>query len=505
MTSMITPTHLAALCAAALPLLPSVEAAESSSGRPNIVLILADDLGWRDLGCYGSDFYPSPNIDRFAQQGIRFTDAYAACPVCSPTRASIISGLDPARLGFTQPTGSVEKVVLRPFTAKAAKPWDHAFTVQSITRLDTAYETLAEVLKKSGYATGHFGKWHLGPPPYSPLEQGFDVDVPHFSGPGPAGSYLAPWAYPPDLKFVGQPGEHIEDRMAKEAAKFIFQNKDHPFFLNYWAFSVHTPLGAKPENVEHFKKLVDPAKLQRDPMMAAMVGHFDEAIGSLLQAIEDAGVADRTVVIFMSDNGGVMYGDYGDVPITNNAPLRDGKGTIFEGGTRVPLIVRWPGVVKPGSLSSALVSSVDLFPTILQIAGAGLPAGQPCDGISFLPLLEGTARTTREQYFCYYPINGPLTGSKATSSVREGKWKLIRYFSGNDDLSDRYELYDLDADLGESHDVAAAHPADVRRLSAALDQYLKSVGALIPPKNPAFDPAAVAPPPGLPNGKRPTG
>ncbi|MDR2849950.1 MAG: sulfatase, partial [Verrucomicrobiota bacterium] len=352
---------------------PAAHAADAR--RPNIVFILADDLGWRDISPNGSTYYPTPNLERLAQRGVRFTRAYAANPFCSPTRASIMTGQWPARIGITVPACHVEEEVLEKNGLVDRRPAgvrtrDAVF----LTRLKREYRTLAEELHDAGYATGHFGKWHLGRDPYNPQNQGFDVDVPHTYWPGPP-AYVAPWAFPKEVSdhfSPRTPDEHLEDRMADEASQFIEANKDRPFFLNYWAFSVHGPWKAKESLIAHYAAERDPFSPQRTPVYAAMVHSLDDAVGTLLNTLDRLGLADNTIIVFFSDNGGVSepqpHAGFAD-PITSNAPLRAGKGSVYEGGVRVPLLVAWPGHTKPGTVSDELVQSTDFYPTFLDILG----------------------------------------------------------------------------------------------------------------------------------------
>lgn len=388
------------LCGAGAGLAPAVLRGAAAQRRPNVVFILADDFGWRDTSFNGSKFYETPNIDRLAARGMRFDQAYAAAPICSPTRASIQTGLFPARLGITQPACHVPQVILEQSVAPKARPEHKARTPNSVTRLKLEYFTLAEALKEAGYKTGHFGKWHLGPEPYDPLHQGFDVDLPHTPVPGPAGGYLGgPWKFWPGQ---GARGEHIEDRMALEASRFIKENRDRPFYLNYWAFSVHSPWQAKPELLEKYRAKADPSNPQRNPVYAGMVQSLDEGVGRLMKALDENGVAGNTIVVFFSDNGGITfspgkermpYAGLADLPITSNLPLKGGKATIYEGGTREPCIVVWPGRIKAGSRSDAVISSVDFYPTLLAMTSVKPQAGQKFDGVSFLPALEGSPST----------------------------------------------------------------------------------------------------------------
>jgi arylsulfatase A-like enzyme len=354
-----------------LALAASAPAADAASARPpNLIFILADDLGWADTSLNKpSAFHETPNLQRLAARGMRFTQAYSAKPLCSPTRASILTGLYPARIGLTAPVCHVPQVILEKGTVKQAGPGALVLVAQSVTRLETRYHTLAESFKAGGYATGHFGKWHLGPGPHSPLQQGFDVDFPQWPGPGPAGSYVAPWRFPAALNIASAPAEHIEDRVASEAIAFITAHQDRPFYLNYWAFSVHAPYDAKKSLVEKYRAKaaqLPPGTGQRNPVYAAMVQSLDENVGRLLDVLK---LSDHTIIVFFSDNGGVHWVAGTDesakawgmegLPITSNAPLRGGKATTCEDGTREPCVVVWPGVARPGSVSDATIQSTD--------------------------------------------------------------------------------------------------------------------------------------------------
>ncbi|HYW79000.1 MAG TPA: sulfatase, partial [Thermoguttaceae bacterium] len=348
-----------ALTVVAMPRFAQLEAAQP---KPNVVLILADDLGWSDTTLFGTTkFYRTPNIERMSARGMTFTHAYASSPLCSPTRASILTGLSPARTGITAPVCHMPKILLAATPGLSASPQSKSILPNSATRLDTEHYTLAETLKDNGYATGHFGKWHLGAEPYSPLQHGFDVDVPHWPGPGPAGSYVAPWKFPdfdPDT-----PDEHIEDRMAKEAVAFMETHRNEPFFLNYWMFSVHAPFDAKQALIDQYKKKIDPNDPQRSPTYAAMVESMDDAVGTLLDTLDRLQVADHTIIVFASDNGGNMYNEVDETTPTSNLPLRGGKATMYEGGIRGPAVVVYPGVVEKASRSDTPIQSADFYPT----------------------------------------------------------------------------------------------------------------------------------------------
>lgn len=484
----------------AIALVTCLAASTPAAQKPNIIFILADDLGWSDTGCYGSTYHRTPHIDALASRSLRLTQAYAANPLCSPTRSSILTGLYPARTGITAPVCHLPQVNLE---KKHGEKGEKAIGAESVTRLKTEYVTVAERLKSAGYVTAHFGKWHLGREPYDPKAQGFDSDWPHTpSAPGPGGKngYFAPWDFVSDPTIQGEKGEHIEDRMSREAAKFIAVHKDHPFFLNYWMFSVHSPWMAKPELVEKYRKSADPKSPQRNPVYAGMVQSLDDAVGRILQAVTEAGIADRTIIVFTSDNGGVHWSEgrqktvFGmDDPPTSNDPLRGGKATIYEGGTREPCLVLWPGVTKAGATSEALLSSVDWFPTILEMtgveAGTTLPSEAgiaKTDGVSQVAAFRGTG-APRDTVFCHFPHGpGVRPGFQPSSYVRKGDWKLIRFYCDHEDQTDRHELYNLKEDLGEAHDLAAREPARVKELGALLDGFLKDTEAVVPKPNPSY-------------------
>lgn len=471
----------------------AADPSDSAAKRPpNVLFILADDLGWMDTSVYGSKYYKTPHLERLASSGRLFTNAYSANPLCSPTRASIMTGLDPARIGMTAPTGHVPEVRLKAEIGAKAAPSSRILPVNSVTRLNTSYYTLAEALHDAGYATGHFGKWHLGPEPYDPLHQGFDVDIPHWSGAGPAGSYVAPWKFPPKLGFQPRtPGEHIEDRMGDEAVTFMEKQvkAGKPFFINYWQFSVHSPHDTKADVRAKYEKTADPSDPQHCPTYAAMVEILDDNVGKMLDALDRLGVADNTIVVFYSDNGGVTYEEVDGAPVTSNLPLRGNKATIYEGGVRVPCIVRWPGVTAPGSKSSSVVQSTDWYPTLLEILGVSNTGKVAFDGRSIVPELKGE-ETPDRPIFVHFPHDPPKAHAEAATSVRLGDDKLIRFYFGGEDGKDRYELYDLSKDIGEKNNLASALPDKVRELDALITDYLQRTGAVVPKANPAYNPAA---------------
>jgi arylsulfatase A-like enzyme len=478
-----------------------VPPAPASTVRPNIVLILADDLGWSDTSLMQpNDLSPTPNLRRLAARGITFTRAYAASPLCSPTRASILTGQTPARNGSTSPVHHTAEMRLEPSVQPQAPPGDKARPVQSVTRLDTRFPTLGRLLRDAGYRTAHFGKWHLGPPPYSPLEHGFEIDLPHTSGPGPAGNFVAPWRFA-DFQ-PRSTDEHIEDRMAAEASAWMETVRDEPFYLQYWQFSVHAPFDAKEELIEHYRGRIDRTAARHSPTYAAMVHSLDDAVGTLLDTIDRLAIADRTIIVFTSDNGGNCYSGIPEqaadgsafvAPPTSNAPLRGGKATVFEGGIRVPQVVVWPGVSPPAGRTDAVTQSTDLYPTLLHAAGVSPPDDYPVDGVDILPAIEGRP-FDRGPIFTFFPKAPAVPDWLPPSvAVHRGDWKLIRLFHQGDDGAHAWRLYDLAGDLGEQHDLAGSHPELVAELDAEIQRHLLDARAVVPLPNPRFDPARYEP------------
>ena len=482
-----------------------------AADKPNVIFILADDLGAHDLGCFGSTFYETPNIDRLAKRGTRFTQAYAASPLCSPTRSSILVGQYPARTGITAPVCHINPVFLNKELVKDG-PKSRVLVANSISRLKTEYFTLAEALKEAGYSTAHFGKWHLGhnlkpEDRYEPKDQGFDSDFPHTPnapGPGGGGGYLAPWKFIKDPTITDEVGVNIEDRMSKEAAKYIAAHKDKPFYLNYWAFSVHSPWNARPDYIEHFKAKADPKNPQHNALYAAMVKSLDDGIGRILQAVDDAGIADNTIIVFYSDNGGYAYPPkktdpegYADIPATSNLPLRSGKASLYEGGTREPFIFAWPGKAKAGTTSDILFQTVDFYPTLLSFVGLKPHDGIKLDGHDQSKALLG-GESPRDRVFCHFPHgtatrDSVMDGFYAGTYVRKGDWKLIRFYARNDDGTDDLELYDLKNDLGERHNLAKEKPELVKELNGLITDFLKDTEAVIPKLNPAYGKVVATP------------
>jgi arylsulfatase A-like enzyme len=477
-------------CGAVSLLMPAAASAGRRS-KPNFVFFLVDDMGWMDAGCYGSKYYETPNIDKLAGQGMLFTDAYAANPLCSPTRASILTGKYPARLKITTPAGHLPKLPAdRPLLAAQAQPWQKVVTPVSRRYLPLEENTIAEALTEAGYKTGFIGKWHLGKDSiYWPEHQGFDVNVGGAGNPGPP-SYHSPYRLN-NLK-DGPTGEYITDRLTDEALRYIESSRKNPFMLFLWHFGVHGPWGHKEEITKRYLNKKDPRGKQNNPIMASMLESIDQSLGRVMDRLDKLGLSDNTIVVFFSDNGGNTHSRIGpdELPATNNYPLRGGKATIYEGGTREPLIVRWPGVVRPGSRCSEVLSSIDFYPTMLEITGAKAREGQVLDGRSILPLLKQSGKLKRRAIFCHFPHNTPATGNIASTYVRCGDFKLIRFYHDGQDRNHRYELYNLAEDISETNNLAAKYPEMVRQLDALIDEHLKETGALVPIPNPRYDPAA---------------
>ena len=460
--------------------------------QPNIVFVLMDDMGWKDLGCTGSTFYETPNIDSLCAQGVRFTNAYAACPVCSPTRASIMSGKYPASVGVTNYIGGKArgKLIDAPY----------------IDHLPLEETSLAAALAMGGYAIWHVGKWHLGPRDYYPDRHGFEVNIGGCAWGHPKDGYFSPWhieTLPERPK-----GEYLTDHLTDEAIRLIRQHDDErPFFLNLWYYQVHIPIQAKPEKVakyerkahalgldvlptfeegdyfpcEHKKnQRVRRRLLQSDPVYAAMIDSVDENIGRLWQVLQETGQAENTVFIFTSDNGGLATAEGSP---TCNTPLAEGKGWMYEGGTREPLFIIWPGVTQAGAVCEEPVTSPDFYPTLLEMAGLPLCPEQHTDGLSLAPLLRGERDSLdREAIYWHYPHYGNQGGTPG-SSLRAGDWKLIAFFEDG-----RLELYNLRDDPGEHHNLAEREPERVAELRAMLADWREKVQAKMPVRNPNWEP-----------------
>ncbi|MCP4313146.1 MAG: sulfatase, partial [Bacteroidetes bacterium] len=410
--------------------------------RPNVLFIMIDDLGWKDVGFMGSTFYETPHVDAIAARGMRFMNAYTASPLCSATRNSIMSGTWPARNGLTGASGHAKNVSYVARLREKADPDRKVLDVEGSTRLNPDYYTMAEAFRDGGYTTAHIGKWHIGTAPSDPLSQGFDVDIPHTNAPSPLPEgWFAPW---PVWEGEGEEGDHLEDRMAEEAVKFLRENHPDktgkPFLLDYWAFSVHSPWKAKQALIDKYEKRANFYEGQHTAVYAAMVEIMDDAVGRLMNTLEEEGLIDNTIVIFYSDNGGWFLGskkyvhpDYVDVPMGTNYPLRDGKASIYEGGTRVPLVISWPGFIEQGSVNhDVLFSSVDFYPTLTELCGIKTRRGIKLDGSSIKPALFGK-EMTHDEIYCHFPHYIKATGNVPSTYVRKGDWKLIRHYHDNQD------------------------------------------------------------------------
>jgi len=475
----------------------------SAKPAKNLILILADDLGWADTTLYGkTSLYETPNIERLAKRGMRFSNAYSS-PICSPTRASILTGQNPARHGMTSPAAHLPEVRLEVTAQTRGAPHQKSCNLKTATRIRPEVPTLGEILKGAGYQTAHFGKWHLGRAGYTPLEHGFDIDLPHWHGPGPKTGYLAPWSYEnPDFK-EGKPGEHIEDRMAKEATAWLKKrDSNKPFFMNYWQFSVHAPFGAKPELIDYYRKKIKRGEKQQSPTYAAMVHSLDDAVGSLLDTLEAEGLTDDTVVVFYSDNGGNIHcgleekdakGEKYVTAITSNYPLRGGKGGIREGGIRVPAVVVWPGVTKPGSINETRIQANDLYPTVLKMLNLSYPQNHLIDGVDFTKALKGNT-LERKPMFTFVPGHGNTPEWLPPSmAVHHGKWKFIRTFHYGKNGQHQYWLHDLEKDIGEKKNLASKFPERVKEMDKWIDDYVAEAKVVVPLPNPNFDPAKFDP------------
>ena len=465
-------------------LLSSLSILHSSlAAPPNVVLILADDLGWSDLACYGSDLYETPHLDELAREGMRFTQNYSACTVCSPTRSALMTGKYPARTHITDWIPG-----RMPENPKLLVPqWTKFLPLEEVT--------LAEVFKAAGYKTASIGKWHLGDGEHVPTKQGFDVNIAGTNEGAPP-SYIAPWKIPTLTE--GKEGEYLTDRLGEEAAAFVAQNKEKPFFLYLPHFAVHTPIQARADLLKKYEAKLKPGLMHTNAAYAAMMKSLDSAVGRVLTALEENKLAENTIVIFTSDNGG-------RVPTTVNKGLRVGKGSAYEGGLRVPLIIRWSGVTKPGSVSDTPTITMDLFPTLLEMTGvkpvvsASKTGASGRDGLSLVPLLRGDGNITRGELLWHYPHHQhyQLGGTMPFGAIRSGDFKLVEFYN---DM--RIELYDLRNDLGEQRDLAATQPDKARELRDRLHAWRKEVGAQMPVSNPNYDPTKPEHVPQLGKGKK---
>lgn len=459
--------------------------------RPNILFILADDLGWCDLGADGSMFHESPNIDRIAKEGMRFTQGYAACQVCSPSRASILTGKYSPRHGITDwigaPTGEDWRKCGR-FAKMLPPEYEHGLHPDEIT--------FAEVFRRAGYRTFFAGKWHCGEEGAYPENFGFEFNKGGRKGGGPRGGYFAPWE---NLSFEpGPDGESLPIRLGRETSQFIADHKDEPFLAYLSFYSVHGPIQTSQDRWEKFRqkaaaqgvpdkrfifdRQLPVRQVQDCPIYAGMIEAMDDAVGIVLDKLDELGLAENTIVCFTSDNGGVSSGD---AYSSSMLPLRGGKGRQWEGGIREPLYVRMTGQVESGSICDLPVSGIDFYPTFMDLAKLQIPSEQIIDGKSILPLLVGkeSEELAERDLFWHYPHYGNQ-GGDPSSIIRNGDWKLIHYYE-----DDRDELYNLVSDPGEKNDVVAINKVVVTELRQRLDQWLVEVNAKLPMPDPQYDPA----------------
>lgn len=459
--------------------------------RPDIVFIFMDDMGWRDLACTGSGFYETPNIDRLCQNGMRFPSAYAACPVCSPSRASYLTGMYPARVGVTDWIDG--EGVMHPLKGKL-------IDAPYAKHLPDKARTIAHALREGGYRTWHVGKWHLGGEGHLPEDVGFEINIGGCEWGHPRYGYFSPYKIPnlPE----GPEGEYLNDRMTDEAIKLIQIAGEGPFFLSLCHYAVHNPIQAKKADVARFREkaralhideipaLVEGERhpvydghvrrriIQSDPAYAAMIYNLDFNIGRLVDALAKAGRLENTLIVFTSDNGGLATTEGSP---TCNAPAREGKGWVYEGGTRVPLLAHWPGKITPGSVCETPVTTPDFYPTFLAAAGLAPDARREIDGVNILPLMTGGTIPTRP-IFWHYPHYGNQGGTPA-SSVRLGNYLLIELFE-----TGKVELYDVEEDIAQARDLSAVLPTVAKKLHDILRVWRDDVCAKYPTPNPDYKP-----------------
>lgn len=473
-------------CSAAVLLASCGAGIAQEAKKPNILFIVADDLGWSDLKCYGADLHETPNIDRFAAKSAMFMHSYAAAPVCSPTRASLMTGKYPARLNFTiwSEAASVSE--------RKNQEVYKFLPPQTLESLPLEEVTIAEKLKENGYLTGHIGKWHLGDLMHFPETQGFDVSV-AASQRGAPPTYFYPYKGEAfgELRYVGnlgtspegkyfadRKGEYLTDRLTDEAIKMISDAGSRPFYLNLWYYNVHTPLEAKARDIEYFRGKLTPNFHHQNETYAAMVKSVDDNVGRLLNKLDELGIAKNTIVILISDNGGYIN-EYKNKRVTSNEPLKSGKGSLYEGGIRIPTLIYLPQSPQNGKKIDTPVSTIDFFPTLMELTGT--TPNHNVDGRSLLTLLEGKADTSLQNrtLFWHYPHYYPTT--TPVSALREGNWKLLEYLEDG-----RLELYDLGADPGETRNLAAEKPEKAGILLEKLHNWKKSVDAKGIVPNPNF-------------------
>lgn len=463
-----------------------------SEQPPNIVLFFVDDMGWKDTGVTGSDLYNTPNIDRLAKEGLLFTNGYSASTICSPSRMALMTGMAPER---TRVTDWIDG-----HWVNQAEEWRASRPLQPpdwTPKMELHYDTIADLVKKAGYRTAHIGKWHLTPrtndqekvEPYYPHNRGFEVNIGGNQW-GAPGSYYWPYErsdaegldrrianFPPEDESEGQ---YLTNLNTNHALRLIQQWKNEPFFLNFSYYQVHTPIQGRADIVYHYQQELNSGEdfLHTDPEYAAMVEAVDHSVGRVLAKIEELGIDDNTLVIFTSDNGGL---DRGNGRPTNNSPLREGKGSAYEGGVRVPAIVRWPGVINPGSLSNEPVITQDLFPTILEVTGASPEHIRNLDGLSLVGLMKNPDSTLeREALYWHYP-HYHTQGATPYTAVRAGDWRAIHFYE-----DDRIELYNLAEDPGEQYDLSKEMPEKAAEMRAMIEDHRRVIEAQDPIPNPLY-------------------
>ncbi len=519
------------LGAGALAVMPGMkaEAKKAPAKQPNIIFFLIDDMGWMDIACNGSTLYETPHIDRLASQGVRFTQGYSTCHVSSPARATIMTGRYPASINLTDW-----------LPGRKNFPFQQLETVEVEQQLPAGEPTIAEVLKAAGYNTAMVGKWHLGEGDARPEARGFDVHIPKGYETGWPQTYYAPFKM---NGYEGRQGEYLTDAMTREAIEYIKNNKDNPFFLYFSHYAVHDPIEGRPDLVEKYRakiaglpvyngpafilegnpddkepltreqldKMIDkPAfqgykilpdrtvkikQRQDNAEFAAMVESVDQSLGRLVTALEKLHIDDNTVIIFFSDNGGMSAANFGNPKrivqptkldkayASSNLPLRGAKGWLYEGGIRVPMIVKWPGKGKVGEVCPTPVISTDFFPTMLEMAGVKAPKGKVIEGVSIAPLLTGKGKWKEQPMFWHFPHYSNHGMQSPGGAVRYGDWKLIEYFERG-----TCQLFNLKDDIGEQNDLAAANPAKVAELKKMLHDWRVSVGAHMMVPNPGYKP-----------------
>ncbi|MCB1021688.1 MAG: sulfatase [Acidobacteria bacterium] len=462
-------------------LLASCAGTPAPQGPPNFVVFLVNDWGWTDAGCQGSDLYETPNIDRLARDGMRFTDGYAACTVCSPTRAALMTGKYPARTHVTD------------FIRGHQFPNERLKVPDWTMKIEQRHTTMAEALRGAGYRTAIVGKWHLEPTgepdedDYEPTKHGFEVNVGGNEWGAPA-TYFYPYAKEGSPRVMGplppggHNGDYLTDQLSDAALDIVDRWQREPFLLYVPFYAVHTPVEAKAADIAKFEPLVKDGMRHTHADYAAMVASVDRAIGLLRVKLDQLGIAHNTVILIAGDNGGLDGKGYP----TDNAPLREGKGTAYEGGVRVPTMALWPGVTQAGSVSSQPVITMDLYSTVLDIAGVELPAEEAAevDGLSLVPLLrDPSAKLPRQTLYWHYPHYHNF-GANPYSAIRDGDWRLVEFYQDK-----HVELYNLAEDLSEEHDLAASMPEKAEELRAKLHAWREQVGAQDPLPNPDYNPA----------------